>query len=78
MAEVKVYYSKTCPVCHRLMDYLNDNNIEYESFEVTEDEMALNYMLEKTEQAVVPQIEINGKFLVGFDRNKIDKELENA
>ena len=35
-------------------------------------------MVEKSGQLSVPQIEINGKIIIGFDKEAIETELENV
>ncbi len=78
MADVKVYYSPTCPVCAKVKKYLDEKGVEYEQLDVVSDEDARDEMLEKSEQLAVPQIEINGKMIVGFDKNALESELKNV
>jgi len=78
MADITLYYSKTCPVCKKLIDYLEENDIAYEGKEVTTDKDALKEMVEKTGESSVPQIEINGKIISGFDKEELEKELKNV
>jgi glutaredoxin len=35
-------------------------------------------IFEKSGNMGVPQIELNGKIIVGFDKEALEKELENA
>jgi glutaredoxin-like YruB-family protein len=76
MERIKVYSTQTCPWCVRLKDYLDSKNVEYEDIDVGENQNAANYMVEKSGQMGVPQIEINGKMIVGFDKEAIDHELK--
>ena len=73
---IKVYSTPTCPWCHKLKDYLNEKKIEFEDIDVSENQEAAKEMVEKSGQMGVPQIEINGKVIVGFDQEAIDAELE--
>jgi len=75
MSKIKVYSTQTCPWCHRLKEYLDEKRIEYEDIDVSEDQEAANAMVEKSGHTGVPQIEINGKMIVGFDKESIDEEL---
>ena len=75
MAEIKVYSTPTCPWCRMLKDYLKEKNIEFENMDVSIDTKAAHEMVEKSGQMGVPQIEINGKIIVGFDREAIEEEL---
>lgn len=75
MADLKVYSTQTCPWCRKLKDYLTDKGIEYEDIDVSADQEAARQMVEKSGQMGVPQTEVNGKFIVGFDPEAIEKEL---
>ncbi len=68
---VKVYTTKSCPFCVTLKDFLQNNNIEFESFDVSEDLEARKEMIEKSGQMGVPVMDINGQIVVGFDKRKI-------
>lgn len=76
MVKIKVYTTPTCPWCHKLKEYLNEKKVEYEDEDVSADHSAAKEMVEKSGQMGVPQIEINGKVIVGFDKEAIDNELK--
>ncbi|MCX6777669.1 MAG: glutathione S-transferase N-terminal domain-containing protein [Candidatus Micrarchaeota archaeon] len=76
MPEVKVYSTPTCPYCVKAKDFLKENKIPYKDINVGQDREAAEYMIEKTDQMGVPVIEIDGKFIVGFDKEAIKKELK--
>lgn len=73
---VKVYSTPTCPYCVTLKEFLKENSIEFEDIDVSQNEDALNEMVKKSGQMGVPVIDINGKVVVGFDREKISELLE--
>jgi len=75
MAEVKVYSTPICPWCVRLKDWLKENGIPFKEVDVSVDREAAREMIEKSGQMGVPQIEINGKIIVGFNPEAIKKEL---
>jgi glutaredoxin 3 len=75
MAEIKVYSTSTCPWCTKLKEYLDEKKVKYQSIDVSEDQEAASAMVKKSGQMGVPQTEINGKIIVGFDKEAIDKEL---
>jgi glutaredoxin 3 len=75
MAKIKVYTTPTCPWCRMLKDYLAERKIEFENIDVSADRKAADEMVEKSGQMGVPQIEINGKMIVGFNRDAIEEEL---
>lgn len=75
MTEIKVYSTPTCPWCHKLKDFLKEKNIEFIDIDVSADQKAAEEMIQKSGQMGVPQIEINGKIIVGFDQQAIEAEL---
>jgi glutaredoxin-like YruB-family protein len=75
MSKIKVYSTPTCPYCHMLKEFLKGKKIEFEDIDVAADHDAAKVMIEKSGQMGVPQIEINGKIIVGFDKPAIEHEL---
>lgn len=75
MVKVIVYSTTICPWCHRVKDYLKQHNIKFEEKNVQEDQEAAHEMVEKSGQMGVPVIDIDGKIIVGFDKEKIDEAL---
>ncbi|MEE9322984.1 MAG: glutaredoxin domain-containing protein [Candidatus Aenigmarchaeota archaeon] len=75
--KVKVYSTPTCPYCKMAKEFLKEKGIEFEDVDVSTDQEAAKEMIKKSGQMGVPQIEINGKMIIGFDREKLEKELEN-
>ena len=76
MAEIKVYSTETCPWCLKLKEFLKEKKIEFKYIDVSENQEAVNEMIEKSGQMGVPQIEINGKMIIGFDKDAIEAELK--
>ena len=72
-----VYSAPTCPWCNVMKDFLKEKNVEFEEIDISKDQAKVQEMTEKSGQMGVPQIEINGKMIVGFDKEAIEKELEN-
>jgi glutaredoxin 3 len=68
---VKVFSTPVCPYCVSLKEFLKQHNIEFEEFNVAEDEKAREEMIQKSGQMGVPVIEIDGKIVVGFDKERI-------
>ncbi len=73
---VKVYSTPVCPWCHRAKEYLKEKGIEFKDINVAEDRKAADEMIEKSGQMGVPVLDINGRIIVGFDKEKIDKALK--
>jgi len=76
MAKIKVYTTSTCPWCHKVKAFLKEKKVAFEEVDVASDQEAAKKMVQKSGQMGVPQIEINGKMIVGFDRDAIEKELK--
>lgn len=75
MADVKVYSTQTCPWCHKVKDFLKEKGVEFDNIDVSQDQEAAQKMVEKSGQMGVPQTEINGKIIVGFDKAKLEEEI---
>jgi glutaredoxin 3 len=74
-SSVVVYSSPTCAFCRMAMDYLTEKGVDYIEKDISVDQDALRYVLEKVGQAVTPIITIGDQNIVGFDRPKIDQAL---
>lgn len=74
--EIKVYSLLACPHCKALKEFLKDNSVEFEDFNVDEDEEKAQEMIDKTGQYGVPVIDVDGKIIVGFDKGKIDELIK--
>jgi len=73
---VLVYSTPTCPWCVRVKQFLKDNNITFQDYDVGIDQAKANEMISKSGQMGVPVIDIEGEIIVGFDKEKI-KQLLN-
>jgi len=71
MKKVRLFSTPICPYCLTLKRFLEENGIEVVSIDVSQDEEAQKEMVEKTKQTTVPVLDIDGQFVVGFDRKKI-------
>jgi len=75
MAQVKVYSTPTCPYCTRVKDFPKDNNVKFENIDVSSDQEKAQEMIDVSGQMGVPVIVIDGKVIVGFDKDNIKKTL---
>ena len=76
MRKVIVYSTSTCSHCIQAKKFFDDNNIEYENFDVSVDSLKIDEMVKKSGQMGVPVIDIDGVIIVGFEKNKISELLE--
>ncbi|MBI5871940.1 glutathione S-transferase N-terminal domain-containing protein [archaeon] len=72
---VKLYTTQTCPHCLDAKLFLKQNSIKFEEIDIGKDKNAARTIMQKTGMMAVPVIQINEKFIVGFDRKAIGKEL---
>ena len=72
---VIVYSTNSCVWCTRLKDHLKQNNIKFEDVDVGSNSARAEEMKRKSGQMGVPQTEIGGQMIVGFDKLKINALL---
>jgi len=75
MATIKIYTTPTCAYCKMAKEYFKSKNLNYEEYDVSKDIPRQKEMIDKTGQFGVPVIDIDGKFVVGFDKAKINQLL---
>lgn len=75
--QVTVYSTDTCPYCTMMKNFLEQNNVAYTEINVQYDQVAANRLVQTTGQMGVPQTNINGEWVLGFDPNRV-LELLNA
>ncbi len=76
MVSVTVYSTPTCVWCGKAKEFLKENNIPFKEVNVAADQKAAEYMVEKSGQMGVPVIEVDGKMIVGYDKNALKKALK--
>ncbi len=72
---VIVFTTPSCPWCIRVKNYLRQNNIKFREINVASNQLALKDMIRKSGQQGVPQLWIDGRPIVGFNKPAIDKAL---
>ena len=72
---VTVYSTPTCSWCNRLKTYFDMKGVRYTDIDVSKDQRAAEEMVKKSGQQGVPQTDINGEIIVGFDQKRIDTLL---
>ena len=74
--KVTIYTTPTCTFCHATKEFFRENNIKFTEHNVADDEKAREEMINKTGQLGVPVVDIDGKYVVGFQRAKLAELLE--
>jgi glutaredoxin 3 len=75
MAKVILFSTTTCSWCRRAKKYLKENRIPFKEINVERDPSAARDVARKTGQTGVPVIKIGSKWIVGFDKTTIEREL---
>lgn len=69
---VTVYSTPSCPWCTTLKNYLRQHQIPFRDVDVSRDMQAAQDMVRRSGQRGVPQADIEGQIIVGFDKAKIN------
>ena len=72
---IKVYSTPTCPWCTKVKSYLQSKNVDFVDINVAKDVQERNEMLNLSGQSGVPVLNIDGKIIVGLDKDAIDSTL---
>ncbi len=72
---VTVYSTPSCSWCTTLKTHLKKHGITFTEIDVSKDEKAAEAMVRRSGQQGVPQTDIDGKFIVGFDKTRINSLL---
>jgi glutaredoxin-like YruB-family protein len=73
---VVVYTTPTCTWCTTIKTYFRENNITFTEVDVASNPSKAEEMVRKSGQQGVPQTEIDGKMIVGFDKQRINDLLD--
>ena len=71
-----VYTTPTCPWCTTVKNFLRKNGVRYNEVDVAADQNSAQAMVSKSGQQGVPQTEVNGEMVIGFDQVKLKRLLE--
>jgi glutaredoxin-like YruB-family protein len=72
---VTVYSTPTCTWCKTLKTHLKKNGIRFTDIDVSKDQKAAEAMVSRSGQQGVPQTDIAGEMIVGFDKTRINTLL---
>lgn len=68
---VTIYTTTRCPYCVMLKNFLSEKGITFNEVNVEKDPAQMQKLINTTGQMGVPQTEINGEWIIGFDPNSI-------
>ncbi len=72
---VIVYSGPGCPACGSAKAYLRGMGINFREVDISRDQSAAQSLVRRSGQMAVPQIDIDGHLIVGFDKPKINNML---
>ncbi len=68
---VTVYSTNSCPYCDMMKSFLQQNQISFTEVNVQQDQAAAQKLVETTGKMGVPQTNINGEWVLGFDPERV-------
>jgi len=72
---VVVYTGPGCPACGLVKAYLRRHGLAFQEVNVAQDQRAAGKLLRRSGQMAIPQIDINGRLVVGFDQAQLSRLL---
>ena len=75
MSKVVLFSTSTCSWCRRAKRYFKECKVPFKEINIERDPDAARDIVRKTGQTGVPVIKIGSSWIVGFDKERIDKEL---
>jgi len=72
---VTVYTTPTCTWCNTIKRHLQENRVHFREVDVSTNQKVAEEMVRKSGQQGVPQTDINGEIIVGFDKPRINRLL---
>jgi glutaredoxin 3 len=72
---VKLFSTPTCPWCKRARQFLSSYGINYTEFNIAEDKLAREEMINNTRQMAVPTIMIDSEYIIGYNEKALKEKL---
>jgi len=73
---VTLYTTPTCTWCNTIKTYFKEHHISFTEINLASNPEKAEEMVKKSGQQGVPQTDINGQIVVGFNKNRINELLE--
>ncbi len=73
---VKIFSTPGCHGCRAAKEYLTSKGVPFTEIDMASDEEARAYVREKTGYIGSPIIQVGDEFIIGFDREKMEKALK--
>jgi glutaredoxin 3 len=75
LSKLLLFSTPTCSWCRRAKRYFKERGVPFKEIDIERDAKAARDIVRKTGQTGVPVIKIGRRWIVGFDKEQIDKEL---
>ena len=75
MKRVTIYSTPSCPYCKQAKAYLTERGVPFNDIDVAADVVQAQEMIQKSGQMGVPVIDIEGRIIIGFNKDQLNKEL---
>jgi glutaredoxin-like YruB-family protein len=75
MSKVVLFSTSTCSWCRRAKRYFRESRVPFKEIKLERNPEAARDIVRKTGQTGVPVIKIGNRWIVGFDKERIEKEL---
>jgi glutaredoxin-like YruB-family protein len=72
---VTVYTTPTCSWCNTLKSHLRKHRVYFNEVDISRDQSAAEELVRRSGQQGVPQTDIDGQIIVGFDKTKLNRLL---
>lgn len=73
--QVVVYTMPTWPACVEIKRFLDDNQVDYQSKDITQDPVAKRELVQEFKSRGVPTTVVDGQVVVGFNEPELKKLL---
>jgi glutaredoxin-like YruB-family protein len=75
MSKVVLFSTSTCSWCRRAKRYFSERRVPFKEINLEREPKTARDVVRKTGQTGVPVIKIGNRWIVGFDKERIEKEL---
>ncbi len=72
---IVLYTTPTCQFCGVAKQFLQKHGVSFLECDLSQNPQKIEELVRRTGRASVPVIEVDGDFIVGFDKNRLAKKL---
>lgn len=72
---IELYTQPGCPPCKQAAEFLTDQGVDFVTYDVREDDAAMNRLVNDLKSRSTPTIVIDGEVLFGFDPERLQALL---